>query len=100
MCDFINTVLRHFTCMVACKRVLLLCMFVLTCFFFYFLLVWLCKFHSIGPEIKSYTVPSLSFFIFKLDSSVCDISLFSTLVYYLTGSLNFASELAFKARVE
>lgn len=69
-------------------------------FFFYFLLVWLCKFHSIGPEIKSYTVPSLSFFIFKLDSSVCDISLFSTLVYYLTGSLNFASELAFKARVE
>lgn len=75
------------------------CCCVYVCFnmFFYFLFFWLCKFQSVGPEIKPYIVPSLSFFIFKLDSRVCGIHF---LVNYHTGSLGFASELAFKARVD
>lgn len=56
--------------MVACTKVFVVVyMFVLTCSFTFFLF-WLCKFQSVGPEIKPYVVPS------KLDSRVSGIFTF------------------------
>lgn len=94
-CDFINTVSKHFTCMAACKKVLVVVdMFVLTYSFTFFLLFWLCKFQSIEPEIKPSTVPPNLYFNFKLDSRVCGTSPFSTVT--LLGAQNLLLELALK----
>ena len=55
-CEFINTVSKKFKCMVACRKVFVVCVYVffLTCSFTFFSLLWLCKFQSVEPEIKSY----------------------------------------------
>lgn len=82
-CEFINTVSKNFKCMVACRKVFVtvcVCVYVffLTCSFTFFTLLWLCKFQSLEPEIKSHNV-QIFFLIYKLDPKVCSILLSSTI---------------------